>query len=66
MKTITIKEESLMSTLKDGNYEVTAEELEGATMPLEVKVTNGKLDKITTKRDASTALEKTVFTQGAS
>lgn len=66
MKAITIKEESLMSTLKDGNYEVTAEELEGATMPLEVKVTNGKLDKITTKRDASTALEKTVFTQGAS
>lgn len=63
---MTFKEEQLMSSLKDGKYEVVAEELEGATMPLEVEITDGKLNKITTKRDASTALEETVFSKGTS
>ena len=52
-----------MSKLKDGKYDVTAQELEGATMPLEVEVTDGKIKKITPKREASTVLEDTVFTK---
>lgn len=52
-------------SLQDGKYEVIAKELEGATMPLEVEIVDGKISKIVTKREPSTILEDTVFSKGS-
>lgn len=54
-----------MNELKNGTYHVVAHELEGATMPLEVEITDNKLAKIAPQRAPKTALEETVFTQAA-
>lgn len=51
-----------MNMLKNGTYHVVAHELEGATMPLEVEITDNKLAKIAPQRAPKTALEETVFT----
>lgn len=50
--------------LKDGKYDAFAKGLEGNGMPIEVEVSAGKISQISTKREPSSELEGTVFTQG--
>ena len=52
-----------MANLKSGNYKVTAKEYEKETMPLEVKISDNKITKITPQRAMNSDLEKTVFTR---